>query len=101
MDSNPFDFDYYTHPVKCVCCGAMIPYDESIYTRTIDQDSLCIECAECAEVYRCEYCGEVYEELKECPACGYERSNVEQGQTLYLVISIYVVVIRPCDNHGI
>lgn len=57
---------------RCVSCGCVLPADEMLI---ISNDALCPDCAEDAEVYRCGWCGYVFERQDFCPECGHGRKE--------------------------
>ena len=62
--------DNEVRPVRCACCGEMFPANETL---PFESDNYCLECAEAAEIYRCIFCGNIYEKKDFCPECGTER----------------------------
>ena len=60
--------------VKCACCGEKFPANETL---PFENDVYCLECAEAAKIYRCNFCGNIYAEKDFCPECGTERQKEE------------------------
>lgn len=60
--------------VKCLGCGMVLAEDDAL---TIDDyESYCPGCAKDAGIYRCQWCGHVYEKKSKCPEC-----NTKRGKT--------------------